>query len=118
RPRDLADRSERDSAELSDALSDWICHRKKLIGLLVEEQMIIAKVRTTHVPVKIFRLHIERKDVRENGIHRSADVFGGRTRQIRSRREWCVASLHELQSLFRIRLVHCYPSIVSDGFEL
>ena len=55
--------------------------------------MIIAEVWTAHVPVKIFGLHIEREYICENGIHRAGYVPGRRMRQVRSRREWGVASL-------------------------
>ncbi len=71
--------SQRDSAKLSDSLGDWIRHRKKLIGVLVEEQMVIAEMWTAHVPVEIFRLHVKREHIGENGIHRAAYVFDGRS---------------------------------------
>src|SRR6184192_1114372 len=73
--RDLANRVQRDSPKLSDPLSDWICHGEKLVGLVVEKQMVIAKVRAAHVPVEIFRLHIEREHIGENRVHRSAYIF-------------------------------------------
>src|SRR5438309_7309293 len=105
--RNLSNRSQCQSPKLSNPLGDWICHREKLVGVLIEKQVIIAEMRPAHVPVKIFGLHVKRKHISENGIRRSAYVFGGRSRQIRSCCEWSVASLRELQSLFRIRLVHC-----------
>src|SRR5436190_8602708 len=68
--------------------------------------MVIPEMRTAHVPVEIFRLYVEREHIGENGIHRSAYVFDGLARQIRSRRERCVPSLRQLQSFLRIRFVH------------
>src|SRR6266487_5246729 len=66
----------------------------------------LAEVGTAHVPVEVFRFHIEREYICENCVHRAAYVFDRRTRQIRSRRERCVTFLFELQSFFRIRFVH------------
>src|SRR5215471_19631750 len=97
---------EREPSNLANALSDWVCHREKLISLLVEEQMIIAEVVPAHVPVEVFRFYIEREYICENCVHRATYVFDRRTRQICSRRERCVASLCQLQSFFRIRFVH------------
>ena len=74
--------------------------------------MVIAEMWPTHVPVEIFRLHVEREHIGQNGVHGAAYIFSGRSRQVRSRSERCVASLRELQSLFRIRFVHCARSIV------
>ena len=68
--------------------------------------MVIPEVWTAHVPVEIFGLHIEREHISQNGIHRSAYVFDSLARQIGSRREWRVASLHQLQAFLRVRFVH------------
>jgi hypothetical protein len=43
---------------------------ENLIGLLVEQQMIIAKVRTAHVPVEVLGLDVEHKYVRQKRIER------------------------------------------------
>src|SRR5438093_1968255 len=76
---DVPDRSQRKSAKLSNSLGNWIGHRKKLIGLLVEQQMVITEMWTAHMPVEIFGLQVEREHISENGIHGAAYVFGGRT---------------------------------------
>jgi hypothetical protein len=110
--RDLADRVQRESAKLSNALGDWIRHGKKLVGVLVEQQMVIAEMRAAHVPVEIFRLHVKREHISKNGIHGAAYIFSGRVRQISTRGQGCVASLHQLQSFFRIRFVHRCCSIL------
>src|SRR4029453_552629 len=51
---DMPDRLECWSADFSNSLRDWISHREKLLSVLVEEQMVIAEVRTTHGQGKIF----------------------------------------------------------------
>jgi len=76
-----------------------------LIGLFVEEQMVITEVRAAHVPVKIFRFQIEREHIRQNLIHRSRDVLGCGPCEISPRREWSVASVDEFAGL-GIRLFH------------
>ena len=65
------------TTNLSNSLCDWIGHGEKLVGVFVEEQMVIAEVWAAHVPVKIFGFHVEREHIRENGVHRAAYVFDG-----------------------------------------
>src|SRR5438445_130386 len=40
--RNVADRSQRKSSDLSNSLRDWIGHGEKLIRVFVEEQLVIA----------------------------------------------------------------------------
>src|SRR5215472_7959768 len=62
---DIADRAQRGTADLARALCDVVGHREDLLGLLVEQQMIVAEMRSRHVPVKILGLQIEREGVGE-----------------------------------------------------
>jgi hypothetical protein len=78
----VTDRSQRKSANLADSLCDWISHREKLVGVLVEKQMVIAEVRATHVPVEIFGFQIEREHVGQNGVHCRCDVPGRRSCEV------------------------------------
>src|SRR5262249_8617565 len=82
---DLADRPQRGAAELAHALRDRIRRGVELIGLLVEEQVVIAEVRTRGVPVEVLGLQIEREEVREQEIHRRRYVLRRRGPQIRGR---------------------------------
>ncbi len=41
-----------------------IGHGEDLVRVLIQEQMVIAEMRAAHVPVKIFRLQIQREDIR------------------------------------------------------
>src|SRR5579871_3219282 len=50
---DLADRAQRTAADLAGALGDVIGHGEDLLGLLIEQQVIVAKMRTGHMPVKV-----------------------------------------------------------------
>src|SRR6185437_7327616 len=44
-----------------------------LVRVLIEEQVVIAKVRTAHVPVEVLGLEVEREDIGEDGIERAGD---------------------------------------------
>src|ERR1700722_18224735 len=59
----VPDGSNRDAADLAHALSDVVGHRKKLVGMLIEQKVVIAKVRSAHVPMKILGLHVNSKYV-------------------------------------------------------
>src|ERR1035438_667523 len=63
--RDVADRTERRSADLARSLRNFVGHGEDLAGLLVEEQMIVAKVPAAHVPVEILRLQVKCENVRQ-----------------------------------------------------
>jgi hypothetical protein len=41
------------------SFSDIVGSGEDLLGLFVQEQMIVAEVRPRHVPVEIFRFHVE-----------------------------------------------------------
>src|SRR6266576_4326290 len=51
------------SPNLAGSLGDIIGHGENLLGLFVEEQMIVAKMVAAHVPVKILRFQIKRKHI-------------------------------------------------------
>jgi len=61
--RDVADGAERGAADLSRPLGDIIRHFKDLVAMIIKEQMVIAKMASTHVPVEILRLEVQREDV-------------------------------------------------------
>jgi hypothetical protein len=44
------------SANLAGSLGNFIGHGEKLLGLFVDEQMIVTEMAATHVPVEILRL--------------------------------------------------------------
>src|SRR5258708_2752936 len=62
-PRYVADGADCDSADLARPFRDIVRHSKDLVGVFVEQQMIVAKMTPAHVPVKILRLQIEREDL-------------------------------------------------------
>ena len=48
-----------------------------LVGMLVEKEVIVAKVRARHVPMKVLGLEIEREHVGKESIERPRDVAHG-----------------------------------------
>src|SRR5882757_7759381 len=72
---DLADRAQRRTSYLSTAFRYRVSHRKELIALLVEQKVIVAKIRTAHVPVKILGLRIEREHIREQCREGCGDIL-------------------------------------------
>jgi hypothetical protein len=64
-PGNIADGTERCGAELAGTLGDVVGHGEDLIGVLVEQEMVIAKISAGHVPMEIFCFHVEGKRVGE-----------------------------------------------------
>jgi hypothetical protein len=68
------------SADLADAFGDVVGRAQNLLGLLVEQQVIVAEMRTAHVPMEILGLEVERKrigqDLIELGRVRADGVVG------------------------------------------
>jgi len=61
--RDISDGVERRPSELAGPFRDDICHLEELFALFVQKKVVIAKMTSTHVPVKILGLDIEREYV-------------------------------------------------------
>ena len=78
------------------ALRDRIGYGENLRRLLVEQQVIIAKVAPTDMPVKILRLHIKREQVRELSAQVARYLLDRIPVEIR-------------RSFFVIFLCHCQP---------
>jgi hypothetical protein len=54
---------QRRSANFARPLGDVVGHGEDLFSLLVQEQMIVAKMAAAHMPVEILRLQVKRKHV-------------------------------------------------------
>jgi hypothetical protein len=72
----MADRAQRRAADLADAFCHRIGHRQDLCGLIVEEQVIVAEMRTGHMPMEVLRLQIEGEHIGEQGCHRTGNIPG------------------------------------------
>ncbi len=59
--RDLADRPDRSAADLAGPLGQNIDAGSELVALLIEQKVVVAKMRAADVPMEILGLHVERK---------------------------------------------------------
>src|SRR5260221_10096341 len=64
----MADTADSGAANAADALRHDVDGLKHRIGLLVEEQVIVAEVRTGEVPVEVLRLDIERESIGDEWV--------------------------------------------------
>ena len=62
-PGDVTNRPERGFTQLAHALGNRIGHREQLVGMLIEQHVIVAEVRAAHVPMKVLGLEIQRKHI-------------------------------------------------------
>src|SRR5437867_3186134 len=65
---DVRDAPYRRATDPSHSLRQDIDRAEDRVGLLVEQQMIIAEVRAGHVPVKVLRLDVQGKRVRDQAV--------------------------------------------------
>ena len=72
--RDLANGSNGEPADLAGALGNVVCHCEDLVGLVIEKQMVIAKVGATHVPMKILGFQIKSEYIRQKLVQGSCDL--------------------------------------------
>ena len=64
------------------AFRDVVGHGEDLVGVLVQKQVVIAKVPPAHVPVKILGLDVDRKNVGERFAQSSRDLGDALVAQI------------------------------------
>src|SRR5579872_5639567 len=64
----VADRSNRSATDFAHALGDIVGHRKNLAGLLIEQEVVVPKVRSADVPVKVLGLYIESKYISQQRV--------------------------------------------------
>src|SRR5215475_5063777 len=87
---------QRESANLANPFRDDVCHREQLLGMFIEKQMIVTEVMAAHMPVEIFRFHVQREYICKDGVHRARDVFRRFRRKIGSSFQWSFASMQQL----------------------
>src|SRR5258708_33280918 len=83
----MADRAQGGAADLADRLGDVVGGRENLLGLLVEEEMIVAEVGARYMPMEILGLQVKRKHVGEQNIERAGDLRHGVGAQVGRRIE-------------------------------
>jgi hypothetical protein len=70
----VPDRPQRGSADLARTLGDIVGHGEDLVGLLIQQKMIVAKMAARHVPMEILGFDVEGEDVRQQSPQRGRDV--------------------------------------------
>jgi hypothetical protein len=88
-PGDVADRAQGYAADLAHALGEFVGGGENLLGLLVEQQMIVAEVRARHVPMEVLGLHVEGECIGQQPVHGLGDVAHARLREVGWRVEGC-----------------------------
>ena len=73
-PGDIADRAQRGAADLAYPFGQHVRGGKDLLGLLIEQQVIVAKVPSADVPVKILGLQVEREGIGEKRVERRSSL--------------------------------------------
>jgi hypothetical protein len=68
---DVPDGPYRSSTYLPYAFGYLIGDGEHLIRMIVEEQMVVAKMRAAHVPVKVLRFQVKREHVRKQSVESS-----------------------------------------------
>ena len=81
-PGDVADRRDGSSSNLSHALGDRIGHGEELVGMLVQQQVVVAEMRTAQMPVKALGLEVQGEHVGQGGVHGRRDVAGRLVAQV------------------------------------
>src|SRR5580658_1329118 len=78
--------------------------------------MVVAKMRSAHVPVKILRLHVEHKHVGKDRIHAARDVCGCLRTEIRRCIQGRLSTASQLAFL-RVSFCHGYALFAEIGSE-
>src|SRR5260370_16999321 len=60
---DVTDRAQRRPTDLPNTLGDRVGGGEDLLTLLIQQEVIVAKMGSRHVPMKVLRLQIESKHV-------------------------------------------------------
>src|ERR1022692_5195434 len=102
---DLTDRTQGPPADLSDALRNCIGCSEYLLTLLIEKQVIVAKMRPRHMPMEILRLEVEGEQISQEasqGVRHFRDGMGFKRRRHRRRSALSMiyfSSVHRLMLL-------------------
>jgi hypothetical protein len=74
---DMADRADRRSAQLARAFGHRIGHGEDLLGLTVQQQVIVLEMRARDVPVEVLGLQIKREDIGQQCGERRGQIARG-----------------------------------------
>ncbi len=72
---DVPDGADGGAADFAHALCDVVADREDLRALFIEQQVIVAEMRTAHVPVEILRFEVKRKDIGQNRVQNAGKIL-------------------------------------------
>src|SRR6266478_9069764 len=84
---DVANRAQRSAADLAHALGDVVGSRENLLGLLVEEEVIVAEMGPRYMPMEVLGLQVKREHVSEQDVERAGNFRHGVGAQVGGRVE-------------------------------
>src|SRR6516164_8636557 len=68
--RDVADRADRGAADLACAFGQNIDAVRELVALLIEQEVVVAKMPAADMPMEVLGLHVENGRVRRGDSHK------------------------------------------------
>src|ERR1700678_270726 len=71
----MANGANRGAAHLADALGNADGNGEYLFALLVEQQVVVAEMRSAHVPVEILGFEIKRKKIGQQGVQNAGYIL-------------------------------------------
>jgi hypothetical protein len=71
---DLPDRTDCCSTDLANSFRYVVGHGKHQICVIIQEEMVIAKVRARHMPVEVLRLQIKHKYIGKESVESSCNI--------------------------------------------
>src|SRR5215510_7306026 len=85
---DMRDAPDGRSADLSYTLGEQVDRAEDGLGMLIEQQVIVAEVRSVDMPVKVFQLDVHGKGIGNQRIDSGGDGLDLLVLQVGRRREW------------------------------
>ena len=73
-----------DGSQFSDAFGDVVSHGENLVGMFVEQQVVITEMWAAHVPVEILGFHVQCENIRQHGVQCLLDFGDAFRREVGS----------------------------------
>src|SRR5687767_8164509 len=78
----MSDGPDGGAADLAHPLRDRIRYGEDLIALLIKQEMVIAEIRSAHVPMEILGLEIQSENIGQQRVERRCDLAARPFREI------------------------------------
>jgi hypothetical protein len=74
---DFSDGVDGEAADFADAFGNLVGDGVELVGVIIEQEVVVAEVGAGHVPVEVFGFEIDGEDIGEESVEGSGDVCDG-----------------------------------------